>query len=360
MKKLVIWTLAIFASVQTFAQQELQIDSCLRAWEKPYASAKEIVDEYHAHDHTTVLDDCCMIWQAGNYIKKGKGQQQDIQQLLSSFPTIDLTNETVIAFMKKLHKRDGIQLFIGNYYLLIGMKKGYSLDDSRDGIFFTVYFPFRAPSQNDYEKMTDIFSTTNPTLQTPYLKALDFVMMNWGCTDGLENLKTLIEKNVAEGELKQKALQLYAQYEPLRKGKPAPKSIFKDAKGKEHSFTELKGKVVVVDVWASWCGSCLEKMPHFAELAQKFEHRKDIAFVLLSTDRNKSIETWKKNMEKYEKSGIKIWRADVENGSSFENDYNICGLPRYIVINAQGNMSDAFAPTPDKGLEKIIEETLQK
>ena len=360
MKKLVIWTLALFASVQTFAQQDIQIDSCLKVWGKPYTSAKEIVDVYHAHTHTSILDDCCMVWAAGNYIKKGKGLQQDVQLLLSNFPTIDLTNETTIAFMKKLHKRDGIQLFVGNYYLLKGMKKGYSFDDSRDGIFFTVYFPFRTPSLNDYEKMTDIFSTTNATLQAPYLKVLDFVMTNWGCTDGVENLKPLIVNNVEEGELKQKVLELYAKYEPLRKGMPAPKSIFKDVRGKEHSFAELKGKVIVVDVWATWCGSCLEKMPHFAELKQKFDNQKDIIFVLLSTDRNKSIETWKRNMEKYEKSGMKIWRADVENGSFFETDYNICGLPRYIVIDAKGNMSEAFAPSPGKGLEKIIEETLQR
>ena len=360
MKKSVILALAMTINTLAFAQTESTIDSCIQAWNKPYASAVEIVNEYNAHKNATLLDKCCMVWQAGNYLQKVKDKKDDIKLLASSFPTINLTDDMVLSFMKKLHKRDGVQLFVSNYYLLRGLRKGYSFDDSRDGLFFTVYYPFRAPSQNDYEKLTDIFSTTNATLQAPFLKVLDFVMMNWGCTDGLESVKPLIVKNAAEGSLKQKALELFAKYEPLRKGMPAPKSVLIDAKGKKHTFAELKGKVIVVDVWATWCGSCLEKMPRFAALKEKYAKSKDVVFVLLSTDRNKAMDAWKKNMAKYENSGMKIWRADVENGSSFETDYNIIGLPRYMVIDAKGNMREAFAPGTGDAMEQLIEETLRQ
>lgn len=355
MKRLLVIAFTICLSLPILAQQN--IDSVFQAWNKPYATAEEIVKEYYAHNHVTVIDDCCMIWQASQYILKGKGQQQDINLLLSSFPSVDLNNDDAIAFMKRRDVK--VSGFIGHYYLLKGLKKGYAFDDARDGIFFTVYFPFRAPSQNDYEKMTDVFSTTNATLQEPFLKNFEFLMMNHGCTDGLEALRPLIEKNVADNPLKQKTLSLYDKYETLRKGKPAPLPILKDEKGKEYTFANFKGKTIVIDVWASWCGSCLEKMPIFASIKDKFSHHKDIVFVLLSTDRNKAIDTWKKNMAKYEKSGMKILRADVENGSSFETDYNIFGLPRYMIIDRKGNIYEAFAPTPDKGLEKLIEEAIK-
>lgn len=350
-------TLAVGIVMPTCAQQAQIADSIFQTWNKTYASAEEIVKEYKAHQPATVTDDCCMVWQAANYILNGKGQQQDINLLLSSFPTIDLTNEEAINFMQR--KKVRVKDFIGHYYLLKGLKKGYAFDDARDGIFFTVYFPFRAPSQNDYEKMTDIFSTTNTTLHEPFLKNFDFLMMNHGCTEGMESIRPLIEKNVADGELKQKVLQLYAQYEPLQKGKPAPLSVFTDIKGKKYTFANFKGKTIVVDVWATWCGSCLEKMPLFASLKDKFAQHKDIVFIFLSTDRNKAVDTWKKNMAKYEHSGIKILRADVENGSSFETDYNISGLPRYIIIDGKGNIFKAFASSPDKDLEKQIEEAIK-
>lgn len=359
MKKIILAiTFAAGMIPPTCAQQTQVADSIFQAWNKPYASAEEIVKQYEAHQPATVINDCCMVWQAANYILQGKGQQQDINLLLSSFPTIDLTNQEVIAFMQQ-RKKLKIKDFIGHYYLLKGLKKGYTFDEARDGIFFTVYFPFRAPSQNDYEKMTDIFNTTNATLQEPFLKNLDFLMMNHGCTDGLESIRPLIEKNVAEGPLKQKALQLYAQYEPLRRGKTAPHSVLTDMKGKKHTFADFKGKTIVVDVWATWCGSCLEKMPIFESLKNKFAKHKDVIFVLLSTDRNKAIDTWKKNMKQYEQSGMKILRADVEGGSSFETDYNIFGLPRYMIIDRAGNIYEAFAPTPDKGLDKLIEEAIK-
>lgn len=358
MKKIILAiTLAVGIVLPTCAQQAQIADSIFQTWNKTYTSAEEIVKEYEAHQPATVTDDCCMVWQAADYILKGKGQQQDINLLLSSFPSIDLTNQEAIAFMQ--NKKVKVKNFIGHYYLLKGLKKGYAFDDARDGIFFTVYFPFRAPSKNDYEKMADILNTQNATLQEPFLKNLDFLMMNHGCTDGLENIRPLIEKNVAEGALKQKALQLYAQYEPLRKGRPAPPSVLTDIKGKKHTFADFKGKTIIVDVWATWCGSCLEKMPIFASLKDKFAKHKDIVFILLSTDRNKAVDTWKKSMAKYEHSGMKILRADVENGSSFETDYNIFGLPRYMVIDRKGNIYEAFAPTPDKGLEKLIEEAIK-
>lgn len=350
--------MAASLSLPLCAQLEQSADSCFQAWNRSYASAEEIVGEYRAHRHATVFDDCCMIWQAGEYILKGKGEQQDIRQLLASFPAVDLTNDSVLAFMK--NKKVRIKGFVGHYYLLKGLKKGYTFDEARDGVFFTVYFPFRSPSRNDYEKMTNIFSTTNAALHEPFLQNFEFIMMNHGCTDGMEELRPLVEKNVADGDLKRKVMALYAQYEPLRKGKPAPQPVLKDAQGRECTFADFKGKTILVDVWASWCGSCLEKMPVFASLHDKYAKRKDVVFVLLSTDRDKSLGAWEKNMAKYKDSGMKILRADVENGSSFETDYCISGLPRYLVIDRKGNIRDAFAPKPGKGLEELLEQTLKR
>ena len=356
MKKTILLACALVIGIPLAAQTS-SVDSCFQVWNKPYATAEEIVKTYKASDNPSVVDNCCMIWHAGNYILNGKGEQQDISLLLASFPSVDLTQAEVLAFMQR---RDvGVKKYVNAYFLLQGMKKGYTFDASRDGLSFTTVFRFRAPSVNDYEKLEYIFSTTNATLHKPFLSVLDFVLMNNGLTVGLQPIQRLIEKNVAEGALKQKVLTAFRKAEGLKAGQPAPLSVLKDAVGKEHTFAELKGKIVMVDVWATWCSSCLKKMPLFVALEEEYAHRDDIIFVFLSTDRNKALGAWQKQMDKYQDKNIRMWRADVEGGSSFETDYNIFGLPRYIIIDAKGNLVEAYAPSPDGNLKQLIEETLK-
>lgn len=357
MKKAVLLALTVCIHLALAAQTAAD-DSCFQAWNKPYATAEEIVKSYKAASHASVVNDCGMIWQAGNYIMNGKGEQQDISLLLASFPEVDINSAPVLSFMQR--KGVGVKFFINDYFLLQGMKKGRTFDEARDGLSFSTIFPLRAPSASDYEKLHYVFSTKNLTLQRPFLNLLEYVMMNNGCTDGLSSIRPLIEQNVADGQLKQRALAVFDKYEPLKAGHTAPLSELKSLDGKTSTFAKYKGKTIVVDVWATWCSSCLKKMPHFVELAKSYAHRKDVVFVLLSTDRNKAVDKYKSIMEKYADAPVKVLRADVEGGSSFEIDYNILGLPRYIVIDRKGKIANAFAPSPDKDLQQLVEETLKK
>ncbi len=356
MKKALLLALTLALDLPLAAQTG-SADSCFQAWNKPYATAEEIVKTYKAANNPSVTDNCCMVWHAADYILNGKGEQLDIPLLLASFPSIDLTQAEALAFMQR--KDVGVKKFVNAYFLLLGMKKGYTFDASRDGLSFTTMFRFRAPSANDYEKLHYVFSSTNATLHKPFLSVLDFVLMNNGLTGGLQSIQPLIEKNVAESAQKQKVLAAFRKAEGLKAGHTAPLPVLKDAAGNEHTFAELRGKTVVVDVWATWCSSCLKKMPLFVALKEEYAHRDDIVFVLLSTDRNKALGAWQKQMDKYQGMDIRMWRADVEGGSSFETDYNIFGLPRYIIIDAKGNLVEAYAPSPDGNLKQLIEETLK-
>lgn len=58
----------------------------------------------------------------------------------------------------------------------------------------------------------------------------------------------------------------------------APTSSFEDETGKKASFAQYKGKVLVYNVWAEWCGPCVEEMPSLARLQKAFEG-KDVAVV---------------------------------------------------------------------------------
>lgn len=69
----------------------------------------------------------------------------------------------------------------------------------------------------------------------------------------------------------------------LKKGDKCPEFVFKDAQGKDHRLSELKGKYVFIDVWASWCYPCRKEYPYLQELEEKMEG-KNIVFVGISCD----------------------------------------------------------------------------
>lgn len=294
-------------------------------------------------------EQCRLVWESGEYIMEHKGNITNRDSLLSRLPVLDLADTTVVAYMKEHRPID----FADYYYMLQALKKGESFDAARDGLGFTTRFPFRPLNKNDYFKLREVFSAPHPLLHEPYMANIEFAFQNRGCTEGLAALRPLIAQNVADSPRKQRLLALYDEYEKLMKGHLAPLSELKDAEGKTHTFAELRGKVVVVDVWATWCSSCLEKMPAFIQLCQRWGHRQDVVFATLSIDRNKSYRAWLDAIDKHQIKGTLNWRADVEGGSSFEQDYKIVGIPRYFVIDAEGRIVTLYASSPEE-LEQVL------
>ena len=70
---------------------------------------------------------------------------------------------------------------------------------------------------------------------------------------------------------------------------PAPDYVFKDAEGRDARFADFKGKVAVVNLWATWCAPCKIEMPTLAALAKHYEGRDDLAVVTISMDVDKAV-----------------------------------------------------------------------
>lgn len=82
--------------------------------------------------------------------------------------------------------------------------------------------------------------------------------------------------------------------EPVR---PAPDLLFKNEKGESISLKSLKGKVVFINLWATWCPPCIYEMPTIHKLRKMFKAREDLVFILVDVDGNlkKSRAFMKKN-----------------------------------------------------------------
>jgi thiol-disulfide isomerase/thioredoxin len=158
----------------------------------------------------------------------------------------------------------------------------------------------------------------------------------------------------------------YDRINNLKKGSPSPSFNYPDTSGENISLESLKGKLVYVDVWATWCGPCKAQIPFLKQLEEKYREE-DIAFVSLSIDQLKNISKWKDMIVDKELEGIQII-ADKAWRSKFVTDYVIEGIPRFILIDKDGNLMDAMAPRPaiyvegkmqlNEEIQKIFEDNI--
>lgn len=118
-------------------------------------------------------------------------------------------------------------------------------------------------------------------------------------------------------------------------------------------LNELKGKVVYIDYWASWCAPCRDAMPSSLRLRNNLKD-KDIAFVYFSIDNGQ--EAWKKassadGLEDYIHNYLVLNHVK----SQMRNNLSIGAIPRYLIFDKEGKLVEKNAPGPrDENLEVIL------
>ena len=332
-------------------------------WQKEFNSAEEIVANFNnirqqikGKPQAVYTENLChYIWQSGEYIFRCRGKNDDIALLPESVEEIALDDAIVTAYMIE---RDTAR-FADHYFTLRAMQRGDSFEDSRDGITITVFYRPRSMNGNDYAKMREVFSCKNDALHIAYMKKLKFPFRNSGCNEEFYAVRPLIEQNVKESTLKSEILALFDIYSNVMPGETAATPVLKDINGNGHTFAEFHGKVLVIDVWATWCSSCLAGMPKYMALRSAYKENNDIEFITVSIDRKENRENWLAAIAKRKMGDMLNLYPDCSFESQFESEYHISGVPRYIIIDKQGKIVTAYAPPPGEGMETIIENTIK-
>jgi thiol-disulfide isomerase/thioredoxin len=154
-----------------------------------------------------------------------------------------------------------------------------------------------------------------------------------------------------EGDINELAKynSLYERISSLSEGNPSPNFKYKNMQGERVSLTSLKGKLVYIDVWATWCGPCKAQIPYLKQLEELYRN-KDIEFVSISIDQPKDEEKWRKMVVEKELKGIQLIADDAWK-SLFVKDYVIQGIPRFILLDKKGNIISPSAPRPGQYVE---------
>ncbi|HRN57578.1 MAG TPA: redoxin family protein [Agriterribacter sp.] len=153
--------------------------------------------------------------------------------------------------------------------------------------------------------------------------------------------------------------QQVASIGSLSKGAVAPAFKLPDTKGKPVQISDFKGKVVYLDIWATWCGPCLKEMPYLERLKEKFRN-KDVEIITISIDTK--VDVWLAKVAAMKMQGIQLIDSNGSENSKIAKDYKVHGVPHYVLIDKNGRIASASAPMPsmEAELEKQINELLQE
>ncbi len=145
-----------------------------------------------------------------------------------------------------------------------------------------------------------------------------------------------------------------ASFSQIKKGKPAPEISLINMEGNQINLSDLKGKVVLIDFWASWCGPCRNNNPRLIKLYQKYH---DKGFEILGVSIDNNAQDWKQAVNEDHLEWIQV---DDKNGwnASTAKVYNVNAIPSSFLIDKDGIIREI--DLEGRQLESKIKSLLKK
>lgn len=270
-------------------------------------------------------------------------------------------------------------LFDGTEYATVYLKNGFDIYMTLDTKMFDQSIQFSGTGSEHSNFLAEKFRVNDELFDLDEMINLDSVQLEARFAsirnemknfyDSHPNVDTSITNDGAESI--ERTIGAYNSYinrihdvkKQLPQGTISPD--FKDYEnfnGETTSLSDLKGKYVYIDIWATWCGPCKVEIPYLKELEKKYSD-KNIAFVSISVDdpkRNgsweKAHENWRNMVAEDELKGIQLFSPQGFE-SQFIKDYVSIGIPRFVLIDPEGKIVSAAAPRPSsKELIKLFDQ----
>ena len=167
-----------------------------------------------------------------------------------------------------------------------------------------------------------------------------------GSDEGLEKFFTkLNEKGIQKlkDELAKKLLD-----------KPAPDFTLEDLEGNTVSLSDLKGKTIILDFWATWCGPCIRSFPGMQKAVDKFKDDDSVKFLFINTwERGEGV---KEKVAKFIKEKEVTFQVLMDSENKVVEAYGVEGIPTKFVVDKEGKIrfkSVGFGGDDDKLVDEL-------
>lgn len=128
-----------------------------------------------------------------------------------------------------------------------------------------------------------------------------------------------------------------SKYEPVVVGAYAPDFTLKDMSGKEYTLSSLKGKVVFVNFWATWCKPCKEEMPSMQALYTYLKER-NLPFEMLAISMDRV--TTQKEIGPFVNSLGVTFPVLLDPWGKTDEKYKLTGVPETYIIDQEGRVAE--------------------
>lgn len=212
-------------------------------------------------------------------------------------------------------------------------------------------YPGEEPSMSNLVTLAQQ-KISDATLRETVMQKLAVSYFANGADAAIEQIYQLLDKEINDGEFKTWMTETYEKQRRFVPGAAAIDCYLTAPDGSKVRLSSLYGKLLYLDIWATWCGPCCEEIPYLEELVKRFMGDKRIEFVSVSIDR--SEKDWKKKLD----ADCPAWKQF--RCEEFASLYGIAGIPAFILIDREGKIITMKAPRPsDEQCENTIRTLLE-
>ena len=121
--------------------------------------------------------------------------------------------------------------------------------------------------------------------------------------------------------------------------------------GDSLSLSSLRGKTVVLDFWATWCGPCRAQHPLYEKVQEKFKNQPDVVFLAIDTDEDRSLVA--------PFLAAQHWTSRVYFEAGLQHALEISSIPTTIVVDRNGQIASRIGFIPDRFVDMLIDRIQQ-
>lgn len=205
-------------------------------------------------------------------------------------------------------------------------------------------------ARSEVQKMTEEFVKANPNSPAiiPALSSINAkknidllkrsyqnLKKNLGHSPFLAHLGKKVKQVQAKERQQKKRKKIQKKRkERLKVGKEAPDLALKTPEGNVKKLSDLKGKVVLIDFWASWCKPCIKELPKLKEVYKKY---KDQGFEIYGVSLDKKKRSWTGAIEKHNMNWVHVSDLKFWNSAAAQK-YKVKSIPFTVLVDREGKI----------------------